>query len=184
VASQGGPAKPTSSLSPTQSPTDPCGTADDGFCGFVFTNPYWLVTVSSSQGSGAAGHYVTCELPRCQSTSSALRGPSRPPRNEERLPCRGGVRAAAPRPSSMACALPDQIPDVAVYQAGTLFPEVLRYKRLGYSSTATTCTQEEGFRARGSLLYPGVRHRQTGDESSGPGLDERPETAPNGSPPD
>lgn len=38
-------------------------------CGFEM-NPYWLVTVSGFQGSGAARGYVTCPDSRCQSLSS------------------------------------------------------------------------------------------------------------------
>lgn len=44
-------------------------------CGF-FTNPYWLVTVSGFQGSGAARRYITDVATRCQSLFSTNFGTS------------------------------------------------------------------------------------------------------------
>ena len=64
-------------------------------CGFE-TNPYWLVTVSGFQGSGAAGRYDTCTFSRCQQLFTAefragagrhFGGHKKPP------PCRSGASA-------------------------------------------------------------------------------------------
>ena len=59
---------------------------------------YWLVTVSSFQGSDAAGGYTTQSMSRCQCAFlGAFRSrilPSTGPGDEERLRAHGGVRAA------------------------------------------------------------------------------------------
>jgi hypothetical protein len=73
-------------------------------------DPYWLVTVSSFQGSGAAGRYVTSHHPRCQSLSPRSRRPLsrrfRPPQEAKNAPCRsGGVRQTA-EPSSWTTGYP------------------------------------------------------------------------------
>ena len=81
----------------------------DGYvCGF-FTNPYWLVTVSGFQGSGAARRYITDVASRCQSLFSTnfgdtfarlLRCETPPPfRPGASVPCRC-TSTAGPAPLS------------------------------------------------------------------------------------
>lgn len=59
----------------------------DGYLCGSSTDPYWLVTVSGFQGSGAARGYVTCLSPRCQPLiSTDFRRFARRPSGEQNAP--------------------------------------------------------------------------------------------------
>jgi len=117
-------------------------------------NPYWLVTVSSFQGSDAAAHYPIGRGFRCQYAFSSFPDPNSSipsdPGDAKRLRCsqrRSEGRSAAIW--KMVPSLSDRLLVLAVYQVGPRCREVRLRKaaRIRYHRVKP--------RARGNLIFCG-----------------------------
>ena len=108
-----------------------------------------LVTVSSFQGSDAAAHYPIGLVPRCQCASSRYfrsryRAPLDPTLETKNASACSRRRVGRSRGDhrEMAPDLSVRLLELAVYQAGTPFPEATRLKRPAYVTTTSNPAQD------------------------------------------